>query len=144
MLARLRLCLVMRSLSYGELEARSNALGRYLIGLGVGPDAVVGIALPRSFEMVIALVGVLKAGGAYLPLDPDYPEDRLRYMLGDSGADVVISRSDVLERLGLGGIDTDTDTSTDTDTDTDTYQYFNTSQTPLLFPPIFYVLMMRV
>ena len=94
------------ALSYGELEARSNALGRYLIGLGVGPDAVVGIALPRSFEMVIALVGVLKAGGAYLPLDPEYPEDRLRYMLGDSGADVVISRSDVLERLGLGGIDT--------------------------------------
>ena len=106
------------ALSYGELEARSNALGRYLIGLGVGPDAVVGIALPRSFEMVIALVGVLKAGGAYLPLDPEYPEDRLRYMLGDSGADVVISRSDVLERLGLGGIDTDTDTLLDTDTDT--------------------------
>ena len=104
------------ALSYGELEARSNALGRYLIGLGVGPDAVVGIALPRSFEMVIALVGVLKAGGAYLPLDPDYPEDRLRYMLGDSGADVVISRSDVLERLGLGGIDTNTDADTDTDT----------------------------
>ena len=108
------------ALSYGELEARSNALGRYLIGLGVGPDAVVGIALPRSFEMVIALVGVLKAGGAYLPLDPDYPEDRLRYMLGDSGADVVISRSDVLERLGLGGIDTNTDdrhihTNTSTD-----------------------------
>ena len=110
MLARLRLCLVMGALSYGELEARSNALGRYLIGLGVGPDAVVGIALPRSFEMVIALVGVLKAGGAYLPLDPEYPEDRLRYMLGDSGADVVISRSDVLERLGLGGIDTNTST----------------------------------
>ena len=106
------------ALSYGELEARSNALGRYLIGLGVGPDAVVGIALPRSFEMVIALVGVLKAGGAYLPLDPEYPEDRLRYMLGDSGADVVISRSDVLERLGLGGIDTNTDTDTLTQ-----YQY---------------------
>ena len=112
------------ALSYGELEARSNALGRYLIGLGVGPDAVVGIALPRSFEMVIALVGVLKAGGAYLPLDPEYPEDRLRYMLGDSGADVVISRSDVLERLGLGGIDTDTDTS---DTDTDTLPNTNTT-----------------
>ena len=123
MLDRLRLCLVMRSLSYGELEARSNALGRYLIGLGVGPDAVVGIALPRSFEMVIALVGVLKAGGAYLPLDPDYPEDRLRYMLGDSGADVVISRSDVLERLGLGGIDTNTippQTQTQTQTHTNT------------------------
>ena len=130
MLARLRLCLVMRSLSYGELEARSNALGRYLIGLGVGPDAVVGIALPRSFEMVIALVGVLKAGGAYLPLDPEYPEDRLRYMLGDSGADVVISRSDVLERLGLGGIDTNT--TPDTDTDTDTLP--NTSTDPSVIP----------
>ena len=125
------------ALSYGELEARSNALGRYLIGLGVGPDAVVGIALPRSFEMVIALVGVLKAGGAYLPLDPEYPEDRLRYMLGDSGADVVISRSDVLERLGLGGIDTIPDTDTDTLPNTN-------PQTALLFPPIFYVLMMRV
>ena len=125
------------ALSYGELEARSNALGRYLIGLGVGPDAVVGIALPRSFEMVIALVGVLKAGGAYLPLDPEYPEDRLRYMLGDSGADVVISRSDVLERLGLGGIDTNTYTDT-------TYPIPIPLQTPLLFPRIFYVLMMRV
>ena len=118
------------ALSYGELEARSNALGRYLIGLGVGPDAVVGIALPRSFEMVIALVGVLKAGGAYLPLDPDYPEDRLRYMLGDSGADVVISRSDVLERLGLGGIDT----NTDADTDTDTLPNTNTLQTSFVIP----------
>ena len=130
------------ALSYGELEARSNALGRYLIGLGVGPDAVVGIALPRSFEMVIALVGVLKAGGAYLPLDPEYPEDRLRYMLGDSGADVVISRSDVLERLGLGGIDTDTTTLLDT-TQTQTH-YPIPPQTALLFPRIFYVLMMRV
>ena len=130
------------ALSYGELEARSNALGRYLIGLGVGPDAVVGIALPRSFEMVIALVGVLKAGGAYLPLDPDYPEDRLRYMLGDSGADVVISRSDVLERLGLGGIDTNTTPDTDTLPNTNTST--DAPQTALLFPPIFYVLMMRV
>ena len=120
------------ALSYGELEARSNALGRYLIGLGVGPDAVVGIALPRSFEMVIALVGVLKAGGAYLPLDPEYPEDRLRYMLGDSGADVVISRSDVLERLGLGGIDTNTSTLLDTNTDTDTLPNTNTHR-PLCY-----------
>ena len=89
------------SLSYAELEARSNALARHLIGLGVGPDAVVAIALPRSFEMVVALLAVLKAGGAYLPLDPDYPQDRLRFMLEDSRANVLISRSDVLEELGL-------------------------------------------
>ena len=88
------------SLSYAELEARSNALARRLIGLGVWPDAVVAIALPRSFEMVVALVGVLKAGGAYLPLDPDYPQDRLRFMLEDSRANVLISRSDVLVALG--------------------------------------------
>ena len=74
------------SLSYAELEARSNALARHLIGLGVGPDAVVAIALPRNFEMVVALLAVLKAGGAYLPLDPDYPQDRLRFMLEDSRA----------------------------------------------------------
>ena len=88
-------------LSYADLEAGSNALARHLIGLGVGPDCVVGIGLPRSFEMVVALLGVLKAGGAYLPLDPEYPVERLRYMLADSGADVVISRGSLLPRLGL-------------------------------------------
>ncbi|MDN2584325.1 non-ribosomal peptide synthetase [Aquibium sp. ELW1220] len=89
------------SLSYAELEARSNALARELIGRGVGPDAVVAIALPRSFEMVVALIAVLKAGGAYLPLDPDYPRDRLRFMLEDSRANVLLGTSDVLEQLGL-------------------------------------------
>ena len=69
------------ALGYAELEARSNALARHLISLGVGPDTVVAIALERSFEMVIALMAVLKAGGAYLPLDPDYPQDRLEAAL---------------------------------------------------------------
>lgn len=89
------------TLSYAELEARSNALARHLIDIGVGPDDVVAIALPRSFEMVVAILGVLKAGGAYLPLDPDYPRERLRYMLDDSRAGLLLTRSDMLERLGL-------------------------------------------
>ncbi|SIR40503.1 Transposase, partial [Rhizobium sp. RU35A] len=89
------------ALCYDELEARSNRLARHLIGLGVGPDDVVGIALERGFDMVVSLCAVLKAGGAYLPLDPDYPAERLRYMLEDSGASVVIGSDAGLARLGL-------------------------------------------
>ena len=89
------------ALGYAELEARSNALARHLISLGAGPDTVVAIALERSFEMVIALMAVLKAGGAYLPLDPDYPQDRLAYMLEDSKADILVTRKEISDRLSL-------------------------------------------
>ena len=89
------------ALDYAELEARSNALARHLISLGAGPDTVVAIALERSFEMVIALMAVLKAGGAYLPLDPDYPQDRLAYMLEDSKADILVTRKEISDRLSL-------------------------------------------
>ncbi|MCZ2526308.1 amino acid adenylation domain-containing protein [Streptomyces sp. HB2AG] len=72
------------ALTYGELNARANRLARHLTGLGVRPGAVAAVALPRSVELVVSLLAVLKAGGAYLPLDPDYPADRLAYMLGDA------------------------------------------------------------
>src|SRR5262249_41061552 len=62
-----------QQVSYGELEKRSNQMGHHLKAMGVGPDIVVGLCLERSVEMVITLMGVLKAGGAYLPLDPGYP-----------------------------------------------------------------------
>ncbi len=84
------------SLTYGELDRRANQLAHHLVRLGVGPDAVVGLAMERSLEMVVGVLAVLKAGGAYLPLDPAYPADRLAYMLEDSGARVLLTRSSEL------------------------------------------------
>ncbi|MET9450561.1 non-ribosomal peptide synthetase [Streptomyces cinerochromogenes] len=72
------------SLTYGELNARANRLARHLVGLGVGPERVVAVALPRSVRWLVATLAVLKAGGAYLPVDPAYPADRIAYMLTDA------------------------------------------------------------
>ncbi|SFJ92860.1 non-ribosomal peptide synthetase [Bradyrhizobium sp. cf659] len=84
---------------YGELNARGNALARRLRPWNLGPDRLVGIALTRSPDLIIALLAVLKAGGAYLPLDPDYPAERLAYMLRDSGAALVLTQGVLLEPL---------------------------------------------
>ncbi len=80
-----------RTLTYGELNAQANRLARRLRGLGVGPDVLVGLCVDRSPEMVVGLLGVLKAGGAYLPLDPSYPEARLAFMLEDARVPVLIT-----------------------------------------------------
>jgi non-ribosomal peptide synthetase component F len=80
-------------LTYGELDHRANGFARRLIELGVGPEVLVGVCLDRSLELVIALLGVLKAGGGYLPLDPAYPQERLRFMLSDSNAGVVVTKN---------------------------------------------------
>ncbi|MDP9050381.1 MAG: amino acid adenylation domain-containing protein, partial [Acidobacteriota bacterium] len=87
------------SLSYGELNRRANRLAHYLRDLGVKPDARVAICLERSFEMVIGLLAVLKAGGAYLPLDPAHPKERLQFMLTDSAAMVIITQIKLREKL---------------------------------------------
>src|SRR5262249_19257571 len=71
-------------LSYGELEVRANQLAHHLRALGVGAESVVGVCLERSLELVVALIAVLKAGGGYLPLDPEYPAERLHYMMADA------------------------------------------------------------
>ncbi|MFE3446653.1 non-ribosomal peptide synthase/polyketide synthase [Nocardia sp. NPDC059180] len=73
-----------RSLSYAELDEWSNRLARRLIAAGVGPEALVAVALPRSVELVVALLAVVKAGGGYLPIDPAYPADRIEYVLDDA------------------------------------------------------------
>jgi amino acid adenylation domain-containing protein len=81
-------------LTYKELNERSDQLAHYLRSVGTGPGSVVGLYMHRSLDMVVALLGVLKAGGAYLPLDPAFPVDRLKYMLSDSQAEVMLTNVD--------------------------------------------------
>ncbi|HEU0302377.1 MAG TPA: amino acid adenylation domain-containing protein [Longimicrobium sp.] len=87
------------ALSYGELNARANRLAHRLRALGVGPETRVGIALERSPELVAAALAVLKAGGAYLPLDPAYPPERIAWMLEDADAAVLVTEASLLGRL---------------------------------------------
>lgn len=82
-----------RQLSYRELNERSSQLARHLKELGVGPNTLVGLFHERSENMLVALLGILKAGGAYVPLDPSFPEDRLSYMVENSGMRVLITQS---------------------------------------------------
>ena len=89
------------TLTYAQLNARANRLARHLRTLGVGaPDARVAVCAERSAEMVVALLAVLKAGAAYVPLDPTYPADRLAYMLRDSAPSVVLTQSRLVGLLG--------------------------------------------
>lgn len=86
-----------QSLTYRELNARANQLAHYLIELGVSAEVLVGICVERSLEMVIGLLGVLKAGGAYVPLDPSYPVERLRFMVSDSGIQILLTERTMKE-----------------------------------------------
>ena len=86
-------------LSYRDLNARANQLARELVRLGVGPDSLVGICLERSPQMVVAVLATLKAGAAYLPLDPNYPTERLAFMLEDAGASILLTQSALIEEL---------------------------------------------
>jgi natural product biosynthesis luciferase-like monooxygenase protein/amino acid adenylation domain-containing protein/FkbM family methyltransferase len=79
------------SLTYGALERRANRLARLLARLGVGPEVPVGLCLPRSLDAVVAMLAVLKSGGAYLPLDPGHPRQRLAHVLGETGPPVVLT-----------------------------------------------------
>jgi amino acid adenylation domain-containing protein len=90
-----------RQLSYRELDERSNRLARYLQGLGVGPDTLVGVSMGRSELLAISLLAILKAGGAYVPLDPGFPKDRLSWVIEDSGMAVILTTAETRERLPL-------------------------------------------
>jgi hypothetical protein len=85
----------MTYLSYRELNKKSDRLAHLLIEKGIKPDTIVGIMLERSIEMVIGILGILRAGGAYLPIDPGYPEKRIHYMLKDSGANILLTHNDI-------------------------------------------------
>jgi len=91
------------SLSYAGLNARANQLARLLIGRGVGPERVVALAMPRSLEALVAVLAVLKAGAAYLPIDAKYPADRVDYMVADATPAVLLSTTAVADGLTVTG-----------------------------------------
>jgi amino acid adenylation domain-containing protein len=80
-----------REVTYDQLNRRANQLSHYLRKLEVGSDTLVGVSIERSVDMIVAVLGVLKAGAAYIPLDPFYPSDRLRLMIDDSGLDIILT-----------------------------------------------------
>ncbi|MFH8972852.1 amino acid adenylation domain-containing protein [Streptomyces sp. NPDC017890] len=86
-------------LSFAELHARADRLAHELVGRGAGPGALVAIALPRSTDLIVATLAVVKAGAAYLPLDPDYPADRIGYMLDDAAPALVLTTTGVAAAL---------------------------------------------
>ncbi|MFC4314146.1 amino acid adenylation domain-containing protein [Steroidobacter flavus] len=87
------------SISYGELNRRANRLAHRLIAAGARPEAMVGVCLGRGIDMVIAVLATLKSGAAYVPLDPEYPQERLRHMVEDSGVRLVLAQPDTSECL---------------------------------------------
>ena len=88
-----------QTLSYGELNRKANQLARHLRSAGVGPEVLVGIMMQRSLDMIVGMLAVLKAGGAYLPLDPEYPRERLAFMLDDSAAHVLLTQQQLLQSI---------------------------------------------
>ena len=82
-----------QSLTYEQLEARANQLARRLKALGVQHEALVGVCIDRSLDMIVALLGVLKAGAAYVPLDPAFPKDRIDFMIKDAGLETIVTHS---------------------------------------------------
>jgi non-ribosomal peptide synthetase component F/acyl carrier protein len=88
-------------ISYGELNRRANQLAHLLRSRGVGPDTVVGIMVERSIEMMVGLLGIMKAGGAYLPIDSEYPENRILAMVRDSGVPLILSKTHLLGRVPI-------------------------------------------
>ncbi|WLH09410.1 non-ribosomal peptide synthetase [Pseudomonas lurida] len=90
-----------QTLSYGELDRQANRLAHALIARGVGPEVRVAIAMPRSAEIMVAFLAVMKAGGVYVPLDIEYPRDRLLYMMQDSRAQLLLTHTSALQQLPI-------------------------------------------
>ncbi|MGD2085273.1 MAG: condensation domain-containing protein [Candidatus Aminicenantes bacterium] len=90
-----------QELNYRELNERANQLAQSLRQKGVGRDTIVAVMLKRSFEMIIGILGILKAGGAYLPIDTEYPAERIKYILKDSKTSFLLTQEDVIENFSL-------------------------------------------
>lgn len=90
-----------QELTYKKLNEKANQLAHYLISQGVKNNALIGVCLERSLDILIATLGILKAGACYIPLDPEYPQDRIQYMLENSAATLVVTQSSVLTRMQL-------------------------------------------
>ena len=86
------------SITYKELDKRSNKLAKKIREKGIGPDDIVGIMLYRSLEMIISIFAIIKAGGAYMPIDPDYPEDRIKYMMEDSKSKLLLTTKELSKK----------------------------------------------
>src|SRR5712692_11792462 len=87
------------TLTFAELNARANQLARYLQSVGAGAESIIGICVERSLEMAVGILGILKSGAAYLPLDPEYPRERLAFMLDDARPSLVLTKADLENRL---------------------------------------------
>jgi amino acid adenylation domain-containing protein len=90
-------------LTYRQLNSRANQLAHHLINAGVVPDQIVGISVERDVEMLVGLLGILKSGGAYLPLDPCFPRSRLEYMARDAGMTVLVTQNQIAAELPFTG-----------------------------------------
>jgi len=114
-----------QSLTYAQLNARANQLAHRLRELGVGPEVTVGVLIERSFEMVIGLLAVLKAGGAFVPLDASYPADRLQFILADTQAPVILAQKGEKVLRGLSSLNSSKTTLLSMDADFSTYSADN-------------------
>ena len=91
--------------TYGELDARANGLARLLQGAGVGPDVLVAICVERSVDMLAGLLGIMRAGGAYVPVDPAFPADRRRFMLEDAEVRVIVTQESLLPQIDAADVE---------------------------------------
>ncbi|MEU2842791.1 amino acid adenylation domain-containing protein, partial [Streptomyces sp. NPDC007076] len=89
-------------MSYAELDERANRIAQFLVGQGVGAESIVGLCLPRGVDMIAAILGVWKAGAGYLPVDPDYPAERIAFMLRDSRSVLALTTEEILDELPAG------------------------------------------
>jgi len=89
------------TMSYGELNAKANSIAHMLRNMGAKPNSIVGIMLDKSFEMIICMLGILKSGAAYLPIDPEYPEERIRHMISESKSLVLLTQEKYVDKASL-------------------------------------------